>query len=72
MTPCPHLARIIHERFHCNRGFAATTGLDAAGSPLGRSTSCSRMPPFLPAPHACLTWRLRDFATNRHEQCGLV
>jgi hypothetical protein len=45
MTPCPHLACIIHERFHCNRGFAATTGLDAAGSPLGRSTSCSRSLP---------------------------
>ena len=49
-----YLARIIHERFYCNRGFAATTHLAAcftapkrAGSPLGRLTSCSRMPPFL-------------------------
>ena len=40
------LARIIHERFYYNRGFAAATGLDAAGaasrqagSPLGRSVN---------------------------------
>jgi len=46
------LARIIHEHFCCNRGFSAATSLDAvglasrqAGSPLSRSTSCSRMPP---------------------------
>jgi len=68
------LARIIHEHFCCNRGFAAATSLDAvgpasrqAGSPLSRSTSCSRMPPSLAAPRACLAWRLRDLATNRHE-----
>ena len=68
------LARIIHEHFCCNRGFATATSLDAvgpasrqAGSPLSRSTSCSRMPPSLAAPRACRTWRLRDFATNRHE-----
>jgi hypothetical protein len=48
------LAPIIHERFCCNRGFAAATSLDAvgpasrqAGSPLSRSTSCSRIPPSL-------------------------
>ena len=23
------------------------------------------------APRACLVWRLRDFATNRHDSCGL-
>ena len=53
-TERPTLARIIHERFYCNRGFAAATHLAAdftaskrAGSPLGRLTSCSRMPPFL-------------------------
>ena len=41
------LTRIIHERFCCNRGFAAATSLDAvgtaskqAGSPLGWSTYC--------------------------------
>ena len=69
-----NLARIIHERFYCNRGFAAATSLAAcftapkrAGSPLGRSTSCSRMPPFLPAPRARLAGRLHDFVTNRHE-----
>jgi hypothetical protein len=40
-------ARIIHERFCCNRGFATATSLGAvgpasrqAGSPLGRSTYC--------------------------------
>ena len=38
-----------------------------AGSPLGRSTSCSRMPPFLTAPRARLAARFRNFATNRHE-----
>ena len=55
------LARIIHEHFCCNRGFAAATSLDAvgpasrqAGSPFSRSTSCSRMPPSLAAPRACL------------------
>jgi hypothetical protein len=32
------LARIIHDRFYCDRGLAAR-----------------------------LVWRLRDFATNRHE-----
>ena len=46
------LARIIHERFCCNRGFAAAQASRQAGSPLGRSTSCSRMAPFLTAPRA--------------------
>jgi len=32
----------------------------------------SSMPPSLATPRACLAWRLRDFATNRHEYCGLV
>jgi hypothetical protein len=27
----------------------------------------SSMPPSFAAPRACLAWRLRDFATNRHE-----
>jgi len=27
----------------------------------------SSMLPSLAAPRACLAWRLRDFATNRHE-----
>jgi len=27
----------------------------------------SSMPLSLAAPRACLAWRLRDFATNRHE-----
>ena len=41
------LARIIHERFCCKRGYAAATSLDAVGtasrrvgSPFGRSTYC--------------------------------
>ena len=51
------LAHIIHERFCCNRGSAATTGLDAAGtasrpagSPLGRSPDCWGLAPFFLAP----------------------
>ena len=68
------LARIIHERFCCNRGFAATTSLDAVARRPGRRArrsvgqhTVSSMPPSLAAPRACLAWRLRDFATNRHE-----
>ncbi|MDH5253541.1 MAG: hypothetical protein OEW25_09465 [Nitrospira sp.] len=34
------LTRIIHERFCCNRGFAAATRLRRAGSPLTASTYC--------------------------------
>ena len=47
------LARIIHDHFCCNRGFAAATSLDAvgtasrqAGSPLSRSTYCWGQAPF--------------------------
>ena len=50
------------------------------GSPLGTSPRRGHTPSELPvvaksrlaAPRACLTWRLRDFATNRHEYCGLA
>ena len=35
------LARIIHERFCCNRRSAAATSLRPAGSPLGPSTYCT-------------------------------
>ena len=58
------LAWNIHERFCCNRGYAAATGGLAAQSVnvLQESTL-----PFLTAPRACLTTRLRDFTTNRHE-----
>jgi len=63
----PKLARIIHERFCCNRAFAATTRLRLAGSPLAPSTYCSSTPRSLTAPRARLATRLRDFATNRHE-----
>jgi len=48
------LARIIHERFCCNRRFTAATGLWPAGSPLGSSTYCTSTPQILPAPHAGL------------------
>ena len=68
------LTRIIHERFCCNRGFAAATSLDAVARRPGRRArrsvgqhTVSSMPPSLAAPRACLAWRLRDFATNRHE-----
>ena len=61
------LARMIHERFCCNRGFAAATRLRLAGSPFAPSTYCSSMPRALTAPRARLATRLRDFATNRHE-----
>ena len=68
------LARIIHERFCSNRGFAAATSLDAVARRSGRRArrsvgqhTVSSMPPSLAAPRACLAWRLRDFATNRHE-----
>jgi len=40
---CPRhvtLARIIHEHFCCNRGFAAATSLRRAGSPKAPSTYC--------------------------------
>jgi cellulose synthase (UDP-forming) len=61
------LARIIHEHFCCNRGFAATTSLRRAGSPFAPSAYCSSMPRALTAPRTRLATRLRDFATNRHE-----
>ena len=48
------LARIIHEHFCCNRGFATATGLRRAGSPLAPSTYCSSTPRGLAAPHARL------------------
>ncbi len=61
------LARIIHERFCCNRRSAATTGLRSAGSPLGSSPYCTSTHWVLTAPHAGLATRLSDFATNFHE-----
>ena len=60
-------ARIIHERFCCNRRSAATTSLRSAGSPFGPSTYCTSTPQVLRAPRAALATRLSDFATNRHE-----
>ena len=89
----PYPARIIHERFCCNRRSAATTSLRPAGSPLGPSPYCWGLAPFFLAPapvsgagqapsqtsepvhlalRAGLATRLSDFATNRHEFCGLA
>ena len=65
------LAHIIHERFCCNRRSAATTSLWPAGSPLVPSPYCTSTLQVLWAPRAGLAMRLSDFATNRHEQCGL-
>ena len=59
------LARIIHECFCCNRGFAAATSLRRAGSPLAPSTYCSSTARGLAAPHARLATRLRDCAISR-------
>src|SRR2546425_2688488 len=61
------LARIIHERFCCNRRSAATTCLRPAGSPLGPSPYCTSTHRGLRAPRADLATRLSNFATNRHE-----
>jgi hypothetical protein len=69
-----HLAHIIHDRFYCNRRYAAVTGLAAgftqpsgqARHSVGRHT-VSSMPSFLAAPRARLAWRLGGFVTNRHE-----
>ena len=58
-TTLPH---IIHERFCCNRRFAAATSLRRTGSPFAPSTYCWGL--------ASARWsrtRLRDFATNRHK-----
>jgi hypothetical protein len=64
---CVDPARIIHERFCCNRRSAATTSLRPAGSPLGPSPYCASTHRVLTAPRAGLATRLSDFATNRHE-----
>ena len=45
-----YLARIIHERFCCNRRSAATTSLRPAGSPLGTTTYCTSTHRILTAP----------------------
>jgi hypothetical protein len=65
-------ARIIHERFCCNRRSAATTSLRPAGSPLGPSPYCTSTHRVLTAPRAGLATRLNNFLTNRHELCRLA
>lgn len=66
------LARMIHERFCCNRRSAATTSLRPAGSLLGPSPYCTSTPQVLRSPRAGLARRLSDFSTNLHESCGLT
>ncbi len=64
-------ARIIHERFCCNRRSAAAACLRPAGSPRPLTVYCTSTPRGLRALRAGLATRLSDFVTNRHEQCGL-
>ena len=66
------LARMIHERFCCNRRSAAATDLRPAGSPRAPSTYCTSTHRGLRAPRAGLATRLSDLATNRHKSCGLM
>jgi hypothetical protein len=63
---------MIHEHFCYNRRSAVSTSLRPAGSPVESSTYCTSTPRVLRAPRAALTTRLGDFATNRHESCGLA
>lgn len=68
------LARIIHDRFYCNRRYAVATSL-AAGfpRPSGRARparpqrTVSSTPRSRRAPRARLAWHLGGFVTNRHE-----
>jgi len=50
---------------------AVTMRLQPAGSPLGPSAYFTRTHRVLTAPLAGLATRRSDFATNRHESCGL-
>ena len=72
------LARTIHERFCCNRGLAAATSLatllewpgEQAHEQNGRLTDSAASTSV-----ALIILRavdLRDFATKRHERCGLM
>jgi hypothetical protein len=68
------LTHIIHDRFYCNRRYAAATSLAARfPQPSGQSRrsvgrhTVSNMPSFLAAPRAHLAWRLGCFVTNRHK-----
>jgi len=68
------LTHIIHERFYCNRRYAAATSLAVDVSRPGEQARPSRprhtvssMPRSLRAPHARLAWRLGGFVTNHYE-----
>jgi len=68
------LTHIIHERFYCNRRYAAATSLAVVSSRPGEQARPSRpqhtvssMLRPLRAPRARLAWRLGGFVTNRHE-----
>ena len=70
MPRLSQLARIIHEHFCCNRRSAAATSLRSAGSP-PRTIDVLHEYASGP-PGSALATRLRDFATHRHESCGLI
>ena len=68
------LAHIIHDRFYCNRRYAAATSQHAPSGHAGGQARPSRpqrtvssTPPPQGAPRARLAWRLGGFVTNRHE-----
>ena len=69
-----YLTHIIHERFYCNRRYAAATSRHATQQHAdGRARAArpphtvSSMPRPREAPRTRLAWRLGGFATNRHE-----
>lgn len=71
---CDGLARIIHERFYCNRRYATAKSLTMVCSWPGGQARPSRphrtvlsMRRLLRAPRARLALRLAGFVTNRHE-----
>ena len=61
------LARMIHDRFCCNRRSAATASLRPTGLLLGPSPYCTSTHQILRSTRAGLATRLNDFATNCHE-----
>ncbi len=74
VIPLGALARIIHERFYCNRRYVAATSLATVISWPGGQARPSRprhtvssMRRSLKAPRARLAWRLGGFVAKRHE-----
>ena len=67
----PYPARIIHKRFCCNRrSLTQARRARLAGIARQGGTGLTRHASL--ALRASLATRLRDFATNRHELCGLT